>query len=147
MQVSSSQIDAHVGQRMRRLREALGLSQGHLGRQLGLTFSQVQKYEKGANRIGAGRLYIIANLLRVPIQYFFEDLESQPEKAAEPRRSGASPTEIRELEEAFLSIEDPTTRRSLVALVRSLAGPGGDVVGRMDLAAKAGPVAADRAHG
>lgn len=135
MQMSSSEIDTYVGQRMRRLRESLGLSQGRLGRQLGLTFSQVQKYEKGANRIGAGRLYILAGLLDVPIQYFFEDLGGErPEKLAARRAPAASGTELRELEEAFLSIPDDSTRRSLVALVRSLAGPANG--------AAAGPAAA-----
>lgn len=124
MQMSSTEIDVHVGQRMRQLRESLGLSQGKLGRHLGLTFSQVQKYEKGANRIGAGRLYILAGLLDVPIQYFFEDVGEPPQKPAE-RRPAAATGELRELEEAFLSIPDETTRRSLVALVRSLAGTGG----------------------
>ena len=122
MQMSSTEIDLYVGQRMRQLRESLGLSQGRLGRHLGLTFSQVQKYEKGANRIGAGRLYILAGLLDVPIQYFFEDLGERPEKLAARRAPAASGTELRELEEAFLSIPDDSTRRSLVALVRSLAG-------------------------
>lgn len=124
MQMSSTEIDVHVGQRMRQLRESLGLSQGKLGRHLGLTFSQVQKYEKGANRIGAGRLYILARLLDVPIQYFFEDVGEPPQKPAESCPAVAT-GELRELEEAFLSIPDETTRRSLVALVRSLAGTGG----------------------
>ena len=123
MHMNSNDIDAHVGHRMRSLRESLGLSQGRLGRQLGLTFSQVQKYEKGANRIGAGRLYILAGLLDVPIQYFFEDLAEGPEKLAQRRKPAVPGTELRELEEAFLAIPDDSTRRSLVALVRSLAGP------------------------
>lgn len=61
---------------MRRRREALGISQGRLGRHLGLTFSQIQKYEKGTNRIGAGRLYQIASFLGVPPSHFFEGLEN-----------------------------------------------------------------------
>ena len=144
MQINSSEIDVHVGQRMRRLRESLGLSQGRLGRQLGLTFSQVQKYEKGANRIGAGRLYILAGLLDVPIQYFFEDIGARPDRLVERRRETASLAEIRELEEAFLSIPDDGTRRSLVALVRSLAGPAN---GTVSGAAKAAAAEADAAHG
>ena len=123
MQMNSNEIDSHVGQRMRQLRESLGLSQGRLGRQLGLTFSQVQKYEKGANRIGAGRLYILAGLLDVPIQYFFEEIGERPEKLVENRRTAAPGSELRELEDAFLSIPDDSTRRSLIALVRSLAEP------------------------
>ena len=73
--MSASEIDAYVGNRMRKRREALGISQGRLGRHLGLTFSQIQKYEKGSNRIGAGRLYQIAAFLGVPPSYFFEGLE------------------------------------------------------------------------
>ena len=123
MTMNSSEIDVHVGQRMRHLRESLGMSQGRLGRHLGLTFSQVQKYEKGANRIGAGRLYILARLLDVPVQYFFEDLGNGAAQLADQRRGKPPTAEIRELEQAFLSISDDSTRRSLVALVRSLAGP------------------------
>ena len=75
MSLSASEIDAYVGQRMRQRREALGISQGRLGRHLGLTFSQIQKYEKGSNRIGAGRLYQIAVFLGVPPGHFFEGIE------------------------------------------------------------------------
>ena len=81
MAMTASEIDAHVGRRMRQRREALGVSQGRLGRHLGLTFSQVQKYEKGTNRIGAGRLYLLADFLGVPVQYFFEGLEGGPAAA------------------------------------------------------------------
>ena len=125
MHMSSNEIDAHVGKRMRKVREALGLSQGRLGRQLGLTFSQVQKYEKGANRIGAGRLHVLARVLNVPVQYFFEELAEGPETLARRRWPAEPVPELRELEEAFLSIPDGSTRRSLVALVRSLAAPNG----------------------
>jgi transcriptional regulator with XRE-family HTH domain len=144
MQINSNDIDVHVGQRMRQLRESLGLSQGRLGRQLGLTFSQVQKYEKGANRIGAGRLYILAGLLDVPIQYFFEEIGARPDRLVERRPASASRAEVRELEEAFLSIPDDSTRRSLVALVRSLAGPGGDPAAVIEAAV---PERTNSAHG
>ena len=80
------------GQRMRRRREALGISQGRLGRHLGLTFSQIQKYEKGTNRIGAGRLYQIAAFLGVPPSYFFEGLDERRERGgrAAERHGGAA---------------------------------------------------------
>ena len=106
---------------MRLRREFLGISQGRLGRHLGLTFSQVQKYEKGANRIGAGRLYLIAEFLGVPVQYFFEGLGEQAAEA-QGGRVGRKGEEMAVLEEAFLSIGDVDTRRSVLALVRSLAG-------------------------
>ena len=73
---TANDIDKHVGLRMRRRREALGISQGRLGRHLGLTFSQIQKYEKGSNRIGAGRLYQIAAFLGVPPSHFFDGIDS-----------------------------------------------------------------------
>ena len=73
--MSANEIDAHVGLQMRKRREALGISQGRLGRHLGLTFSQIQKYEKGTNRIGAGRLYQIASFLGVPPSHFFEGID------------------------------------------------------------------------
>jgi transcriptional regulator with XRE-family HTH domain len=123
---TASDIDAHVGQRMRRRREALGISQGRLGRHLGLTFSQVQKYEKGTNRIGAGRLYQIANFLGVQPGYFFAGLD-------EPEQPGATANDVRRkgeastLNEAFEAIGDPETRASILALVMSLSA---DLVAR-----------------
>jgi transcriptional regulator with XRE-family HTH domain len=119
---SASEIDAHVGRRMRQRREALEISQGLLGRQIGLTFSQVQKYEKGTNRIGAGRLYLLASFLDVPIQYFFEGLGEAPATRVPNGHAGGHGTELAVLDNAFLSIADGDTRRSLVALVCSLAG-------------------------
>ena len=67
-------VDVHVGSRMRMRRQLLGMSQEKLGELLGITFQQVQKYEKGANRISASRLYYSAKILGVPVQFFFEDL-------------------------------------------------------------------------
>lgn len=72
--LTAAEIDVYVGHRVRMRREAQGISQGTLGRHLGLTFSQIQKYEKGTNRIGAGRLYQIAQFLDVSVGYFFEGL-------------------------------------------------------------------------
>lgn len=120
--MKASEIDVHVGQRMRMRREFLGISQGRLGRHLGLTFSQVQKYEKGANRIGAGRLYLIADFLDVPVQFFFEGLREAQAVPQNGVRLGRRGEELAQLEQAFLSIDDGDTRRSVVALVRSLAG-------------------------
>ncbi|MBO6834886.1 MAG: helix-turn-helix transcriptional regulator [Alphaproteobacteria bacterium] len=68
-------IDAHVGRRVREARAAKGLSQEKLGNLLGISFQQVQKYEKGANRIGSSRLWALANALEVPVSFFFEDME------------------------------------------------------------------------
>jgi transcriptional regulator with XRE-family HTH domain len=106
---------------MRKRREALGISQGRLGRHLGLTFSQIQKYEKGTNRIGAGRLYQIAAYLGVPPSHFFNGLEEGVEPAAPLVGTDVRPDEIATLNEAFAAIADAETRASVLALVRSLA--------------------------
>ncbi|HRO11293.1 helix-turn-helix transcriptional regulator [Amaricoccus sp.] len=119
MAKSASEIDRHVGNMIRRRREALGLSQGRLGRHLGVTFSQIQKYEKGMNRIGAGRLYQIAAFLGVPPGYFFEGLASeQPVSASE----AVLTEEIATLTHAFAGIHDSDTRASVLALLHSLRG-------------------------
>ncbi len=132
---SPNPIDVHVGARVKLRRVALGMSQEKLGRLLGLTFQQVQKYEKGANRIGASRLFAISRVLDAPIQFFFEEmppevLEDLPQPAFEP---GAERGELRvadfvataeglELNRSFQRISDAATRRRLAELVRSVAG-------------------------
>jgi len=132
--LSASEVDATVGQRMRQRREALGISQSRLGRHLGLTFSQIQKYEKGSNRVGAGRLFQIASYLQVTPSYFFEGLENG---AADRAQAGQRPDvagfeeEVRVLTDAFAAIDDKGTRASVLALVRSLAAgeaPRGNVL-------------------
>lgn len=122
--MSAAEIDRYVGQRLRMRREALGLSQGRLGRHLGLTFSQIQKYEKGSNRIGAGRLYQMAQFLGVPVSHFFEGLDAEAGGAPPPPENGLRRDEVRVLTEAFAAIADPQTRASVVALVRSLTAGG-----------------------
>jgi len=119
MAVTANEIDRHVGQRLRLRREALSLSQGRLGQHLGLTFSQVQKYEKGANRIGAGRLFMLSEVLHVPIQYFYEGLPG----TAQETFGSTQNADVTALGDAFLSISDASTRRSVLALVCALAGP------------------------
>lgn len=106
-------------------RESLGVSQGRLGRQLGLTFSQVQKYEKGSNRIGAGRLFEIASFLGVPVSYFFQGLEGAEQVAVALPAGTEGPVqdEIKQLVEAFATIPEAETRASVLALVRTLT-PG-----------------------
>lgn len=118
----ANQVDVHVGGRLRKRREALGVSQGRLGRQLGLTFSQVQKYEKGSNRIGAGRLFEIASFLGVPVSYFFQGLDGAEQVAvAMPHGlEGPLQEEIKTLVEAFAAIAEAETRGSVLALVRTL---------------------------
>lgn len=123
-------IDAHVGQRIRLRRILVAMSQERLGELLGLTFQQVQKYEKGVNRVGAGRLYEIAGILGVPISFFYEDLESG-EPGAAPNSSGVGePPPIMEfissgegiqLSLAYMKVKDSKVRRKILDLVRSLA--------------------------
>jgi transcriptional regulator with XRE-family HTH domain len=119
----ASDVDVHVGLRMRQRREALGISQGRLGRHLGLKFSQIQKYEKGANRIGAGRLYEIADFLGVSTSWFYEGFD-RPGAVATPAYRAGLAEEARALTVAFEAIDDPHTRASVLALVRSLASSG-----------------------
>lgn len=125
----ADEVDAHVGRRLRRRRTALGITQDQLGKALGLTFQQIQKYEKGQNRIGAGRLYRIAEFLSVPVQYFFDELEGENEAPPSPgdmteaeiHAFAASP-EGQALLSGFVRIGEPMTRRRLVELVTTLAG-------------------------
>lgn len=127
---AADNVDSYVGRRVRVRRMTLGISQEQLGDALGLTFQQVQKYEKGQNRIGAGRLYKIAQILSVPVEYFYEGLakvdddeasREASERSAAAQAFLASP-EGHALSVAFQRIEDPATRRRLVDLVATIAG-------------------------
>ena len=115
----TDEIDVHVGERLRTRRIELGLSQVAVSRHLGLTFSQIQKYEKGSNRIGAGRLYHLAALLGVQVSYFFTGLESPRAGAASEVEPVASAEEAR-LYEAFARISDPHARQALLALAATM---------------------------
>jgi transcriptional regulator with XRE-family HTH domain len=115
------EIDVLVGRRIRARREALGMSQGALGRSLGVTFSQVQKYEKGSNRIGAGRLYQVATVLGVPVQYFFEGIEEPAPAPAAGHVAVAA--EAERLKEAFVRIDDAHARQALLSLAASMVNP------------------------
>lgn len=121
--MTAAEVDEYVGRRIRQRREAIGMSQARLGRHLGLTFSQVQKYEKGSNRIGAGRLYLMAHHLGVSVHYFFEGLDEGAVHCAQNGTATTLKGELSVLDDAFQSISDPGTRQSLIALVRSLAIP------------------------
>jgi len=127
-------IDAHVGTRVKMRRMLLGMSQEKLGELLGLTFQQVQKYEKGVNRIGASRLFDLAHVLGVSIQYFYDELPAATAEA----HTGAVPgmaeecgqtyigevmtsREGVELSKAFSRIEDPHVRRAVVELVKAIS--------------------------
>jgi len=123
-------IDKHVGSRVRMRRMMLGMSQEKLGDALGLTFQQVQKYEKGSNRIGASRLQQISLILQVPVSFFFEGAPSPP-GTAEGFGEAASPAYVTDflattdglaLVKAFMRIPNAKLRRRVVDLVEEIAG-------------------------
>jgi transcriptional regulator with XRE-family HTH domain len=122
-------IDKYVGSRVRMRRMMLGMSQEKLGNALGLTFQQVQKYEKGTNRIGASRLQQISNILQVPVSFFFE---GAPEASARSDEFSEAPSPLYvadflatsdglALTRAFMRIEDSKLRRKIVELVEQMA--------------------------
>lgn len=123
-------IDIHVGGRIRLRRNMLGMSQEKLGENLGITFQQIQKYEKGTNRVGASRLQAIASILEVPVAFFFEDapgheLSAERGFAEDTSMSSVlefcSSTEGLQLNRAFVKIADPKVRRRLLDLVKTLS--------------------------
>ena len=130
-------VDIHVGGRVRLRRMLLGMSQEKLGEHLGLTFQQVQKYEKGINRIGASRLFDLAQVLGVPVQFFYEEIpltsaaerEALPGFAERPADTYVvdflATREGLELNKAFVRITDLRARRAIVDLVRTLGGGDG----------------------
>jgi transcriptional regulator with XRE-family HTH domain len=125
---ATTDIDHAVGLRITALRKAKGLSQTALGTAIGVTFQQVQKYEKGKNRVGAGRLREIAALLEVPISALFD--EGREEGGNETLAMLAVPGAI-ELLRAYAAIEDEQLRRDVLALVRTAVRLGaGPVAGR-----------------
>jgi transcriptional regulator with XRE-family HTH domain len=120
MPKQTTDVDRLVGIRITALRKARGMSQTALGNAVGVTFQQVQKYEKGQNRVGAGRLREIARLLEVPVSAFFEESEPR-EKPQEDVFGFLSAHGAIELLRAYAQIEDEQMRRDVLALVRSAA--------------------------
>jgi len=128
MKKSTSSIDKEIGTRVRMRRISIGMSQEKLGEMLGLTFQQVQKYEKGMNRISVGRLVDIAKILGVDIHFFFHGIKSgkaEPgfaEEESTPYLADVMSTpEGLQLIRTFTSIKSPKVRKSIVQLVASLA--------------------------
>src|SRR3954465_15272797 len=122
-------IDVRVGARLRLRRNMLGLSQEKLGEAIGLTFQQVQKYERGANRIGASRLHQLSRVLDVPVTFFFDDTDPVRAPAmggfAEPPAETFEADPLRrqetiELVQAYFAIDNPTVRRRLLDLAKTL---------------------------
>jgi transcriptional regulator with XRE-family HTH domain len=126
-------IDVHVGSRVRLRRTLLGMSQEKLGEAIGLTFQQVQKYERGANRIGASRLYDLARVLDVPVSFFYEEMSPETKERSpalaqglyeEPEPYEPDPMakrETLELVRAYYRIADPQVRKRLFDLTKALA--------------------------
>ncbi|MDQ7250411.1 helix-turn-helix domain-containing protein [Dongia sedimenti] len=125
-------VDVHVGNRIRQRRTLLGMSQTHLAEQIGLTFQQVQKYERGTNRVSASRLFDLGRVLDVPIKHFFVEMSAHVEEQSPRRLLGTAPRlpddeldpmvrrETLELVRAYYRIEDPVLRKRLTDLVRSI---------------------------
>jgi transcriptional regulator with XRE-family HTH domain len=123
-------VDKHVGARVRMRRMMLGMSQEKLGNSLGLTFQQVQKYEKGTNRIGASRLQQISHILQVPVAFFFEGAPTVGMVRTEGMSEAPSPAYVSDflatsdglaLTKAFMRIADSKLRRRIVDLVEQIA--------------------------
>lgn len=118
-------IDIQVGNRVRIRRMLIGMSQERLGDLLGLTFQQVQKYEKGVNRIGAGRLFEVSRILNVPVDFFYEGVNDGALGSAEsdsaPVMDFVSSGEGLQLSLAFMKIKDAKVRKRVLDLVKSLA--------------------------
>ena len=130
-------IDTHVGQHLRLRRKILSLSQTVLGEAIGLTFQQIQKYERGANRIGASRLFELSEVLDVPVSYFFDDMPPEIVKKAKPNSDSGSigakflsddpllePVSV-DLVRAYTLIENAQTRKSMFNLAKALAKEAG----------------------
>ena len=131
---NANPIDVHVGNRVRMRRMMLAMSQEKLGAALGLTFQQVQKYEKGTNRMGASRLQQMSDILQVPVEFFFEGAPN----ASAPHGSNKSELWMAQIDDfvsnsdglrligAFMRIDNAAVRRRIVMLVQEIAGDDGN---------------------
>ena len=131
MTANPNPVDIHVGSRVRLRRTLLGMSQEKLGNALSLTFQQVQKYERGTNRIGSSRLYLLSQVLDVPVAFFFDDMAPEVAAGQEDFAAAAASTfhqddlarrETLELVKAYYKIKDAGARKRLFELVKALAG-------------------------
>jgi len=125
-------VDVHVGSRVRLRRTLLGMSQEKLGKAVSLTFQQIQKYERGANRIGSSRLYQLANILDVPVSFFFDGVEERLAREGNGVQEGQqeayesdqlSRRETLELVRAYYRITDPAVRKKIFDLVKAVSSP------------------------
>ena len=125
-------VDIHVGKKLRSRRTLLGKSQEELGSAVGITFQQIQKYERGMNRVGSSRLYEFANLLGVNVAYFFEGVETQKKSGGDEMPAfaeGAATFEHEEMDNkevlslvrAYYGISNPQIRKKMLSLIKSLS--------------------------
>src|SRR3954471_2732243 len=116
----SHPVDVHVGARMRQRRTLLGMSQEKLGTAVGLTFQQIQKYERGSNRIGSSRLFEFAKVLDVPVNYFFDEMPSNALAGRPMSGRGRKPADFGGDEQSpFEQKKDPMVSRETYELVRN----------------------------
>jgi len=116
----ASRVDRHVGEQIRRRRQARGVTQQELARALGISYQQIQKYENGTNRVSAGRLYVLAKALETSVDAFFEDFELP----LAPTRLSVTSEETIQAAKELSSVSDPRIRNSIRALVRLLGEEG-----------------------
>jgi transcriptional regulator with XRE-family HTH domain len=126
-------VDVHVGRRLRSRRTMLGMSQENLGDAVGVTFQQIQKYERGLNRIGSSRLYEFSRILNVPVAYFFEEFDEGQTGQTPASENGSNyeyekmaNKEVLSVVRAFSSIENPLIRKKMIALIKSLSSEKSD---------------------
>ncbi len=112
-------VDVYVGSRLKARRIELGISLTKIGKMVGITFQQVQKYEKGLNRIGSSRLYEFAQILKVPVSYFFEEYEAKLDEEGY-KKDNKIEKEIMELAKYFSELNNPIIRRNVINLLKSL---------------------------
>lgn len=117
----ADETDVHIGARIKEKREHLSMSQEALAEKIGVTFQQVQKYEKGNNRIAASMLLRVGHALGVSIVYFFEGLPEYPSALGDQLAEALRPNDAKLLVQLFVGVTDPATRDSILALVRSIA--------------------------
>ncbi|MCF4167613.1 helix-turn-helix domain-containing protein [Zavarzinia compransoris] len=120
MPSKANPVDVHVGARVKLRRQLLGFSQTELGNALDLTFQQVQKYEKGTNRISASKLHKMAEVLDVPISFFFDGVDGTRPETDSSELDLMSRAETINLVRAYYSIEDEAVRRKVIELLRTL---------------------------
>jgi transcriptional regulator with XRE-family HTH domain len=129
-------IDVHVGRRLRQRRSLLGLSQTALANTVGLTFQQVQKYERGSNRMGSSRLFEFAKVLDVPVSHFFDEMSGEAARTTMLKHRASGPSKVKvvtdplikretlELVRAYYKIRASSVRKHIFAMVKSVSDPG-----------------------